>query len=866
MARAGGPPGDPSRDGSGGPYRPATTYPEWQQQFLLRRGHVAAWVALIGNLSFVAVDALTYAAHLSTLLVIRAVVEVALAAGLVALHSRFGQRRPALAAFSLAFSIGLGIAHMTPYVGGFRSTYYAGLNLVFLGFAVLVPVRWRLHVLLQLAVLTYYFTVNALFGPPPAWRAALLDNGVFILWTCIICDLSVLLYERLQRAEFEGRQALEAANANLRELDRLKNEFYANVSHELRTPLTLIVSAFRGLGSAADAGDVHAISQTGLRNASRLLLLINELLDLAKLDSGRAAPSKRVVDLAALVRHVAANFDSSGLGRRVRVEGAEDPLAAQVDPGQLKKVLYNLLSNAFKFSDPETGRVRVSLRASADHAVLEVEDNGIGIPRDQLGRIFERFTQVEGSATRRYEGTGIGLALVRELVDRHGGTVTVHSEVGVGSTFNVTVPRGDVSAGIEEAATDEDHELVDFLQRTVRRGATAAAEDGHPEARSVEGAPLLLIVEDNRDLQSYLRGLLHDSYRVRLADDGVEGLAQARSCKPDLVLTDVMMPRLSGDELLRALRADPELCTTPVIFLTARAGTEARVESLAAGADDYLAKPFHEGELLARVRNLLRASAQKRELAELNRRLEARVEQQMAELVRTGDLRRFLSPEVAESVLAGKLDAANRFARLRITILFADLVGFTSLTDRLEPEEISALLNEFLRETTAAAVAHGGTVDKFIGDAVMVMFGAPREVEVAEQALAAVRTALGIRAAVARLATSCRGRGLPAELGVRIGLNTGYCTVGVFGSELLQSYTAIGTPVNIAARLQAQAPAGGILCALPTYAAVRSQVRATVGRPLSLHGLSDPVEVYEIHGLAAESGRAAAGERGSVPA
>src|SRR6185295_12164476 len=222
-------------------------------------------------------------------------------------------------------------------------------------------------------------------------------------------------------------------------------------------------------------------------------------------------------------------------------------------------------------------------------------------------------------------------------------------------------------------------------------------------------------VEDNPDLRRYVADLLVPNYNVFLAIDGQDGFEKARLYQPDLILSDEMMPRVSGRQLLAELRGDAELGTVPVVFLTARAAAESRIESLDAGADDYLAKPFHEGELLARVRALLRSRAQERELERLNRRLEAKVEEQVGELVRTGELRRFLPTALAEAVMQGQIGQPEQFERRRVTALFADMVGFTALSDRLEPEEVSAVVNDFLREMAAVAVAHGGTVDKFIG-------------------------------------------------------------------------------------------------------------------------------------------------------
>jgi PAS domain S-box-containing protein len=238
------------------------------------------------------------------------------------------------------------------------------------------------------------------------------------------------------------------------------------------------------------------------------------------------------------------------------------------------------------------------------------------------------------------------------------------------------------------------------------------------------------------------------------------------------------------------------------------------------------------------------------ELEQTRRRLEARVDEQMAELVRTGELARFLPNQVAEGLLGGHLHAEEPFQRRRITVLFADMVGFTDLSESLEPEELAEVLNGYLREMTAAVLAHGGSLDNFIGDGVMAVFGAPQERPEAEQAWAAVQAAMEMRARCRQLASSLRERGIPADPDIRVGLNTAHCTVGVFGSEVMRAYKAVGFAVNVAARLQTAADPGSILCGFRTYALVKDRVRAEERGALSVKGALRPVEAWEIVSLA----------------
>jgi adenylate cyclase len=558
-----------------------------------------------------------------------------------------------------------------------------------------------------------------------------------------------------------------------------------------------------------------------------------------------------VADRAGQFRPMA---EARGIELRISLDPQVDGAELYVDREMFDKLLLNLLSNGLKFT--KAGHVEVSTQIYDGTFRLTVTDTGIGIQADQIPFLFDRFRQADGSASREYAGTGIGLAWVKEIAQLHGGDVAVHSEYGKGSTFRVSIPLGKAhlnpSSVLEFA--EEDLELADPQKLLIVTEGAADQEGVDLLNRETEASfdptkATILYAEDNRDMRNHVRDLLKADYNVFLAVDGRDGLEKTRSYKPDLLVVDHMMPHLSGVDLLQQIRADPELSPVPVVFLTARAGTEARIESLAAGADDYLTKPFNEEELRVRVKNLIRARAQELKLAELNCLLQATIEEQMAELMRTGQLKHFLPQAVAEGLLKGKLELDRPCERRRITVLFVDMVSFTDLTDYIEPEEQLILLNEFLREMMAIAVAHSGAVVQITGDALMVLFGAPRACIDVDHAWSAIQAASAMRARAQDLGAHWRRRGVPYRLDVHVGINTGYCTVGVFGSDFLQVYTANGTPVNIAARLEAEAQAGEILCGFSTYALVADRVRAEARPPLLLHGIARPVEAYTILGL-----------------
>ncbi|NYF59761.1 SpoIIE family protein phosphatase [Micromonospora purpureochromogenes] len=389
--------------------------------------------------------------------------------------------------------------------------------------------------------------------------------------------------------------------AALAELDAAKTEFFTDVSHELRTPLTLITGPVQE--SLADQLQPLPPAQRERlevvrRNAGRLRKLVNDMLDFARIEAGRLEAERAATDLAALTAGVAESFAHAmrqgGLDYRVDVRPL--PRTAYVDRDMWEKVVVNLLSNALKYT--LSGAVRLHLHGDDDEITLTVSDTGVGVPADQQELLFRRFHRVRGSGGRSHEGTGIGLALVQELVRLHGGDVGVRSVEGEGSTFTVRLPYGRPTgaARVAPARPAYPQEALSWPAAT-RPGEAEAAGPAHPA-----GAPTVLVVEDNVDLRAFLAGLLAPHYRVVTAVDGRDGLAQARALLPDLVLTDMMMPRLDGFGLLRELRADRHTATVPVIVLSARAGEEAAVEGLRAGADDYLAKPFSSEELLARVR------------------------------------------------------------------------------------------------------------------------------------------------------------------------------------------------------------------------------------------------------------------------
>ncbi len=425
----------------------------------------------------------------------------------------------------------------------------------------------------------------------------------------------------------------------LAELDRAKTAFFSNVSHEFRTPLTLMLGPLEdGVADTTEPLSPRQKARLELvhDNALRLLKLVNALLDFSRLEAGRLKANYAPLELAGFTAELAGMFQSAtdSAGLRLLIDCPPTSERAWVDRDMWEKIVPNLVSNALKFT--LAGQITVRLRGQEKQFVLEVADTGTGIPEAELPRIFERFYRVAGSSGRTHEGTGIGLALVRELVELHAGRVSVESSLGRGTTFRVELPKGFAHLPREAVShTPADpHVSRDSLAHAAEAArwasprAVAGAPPG-PVASPATGPPRahVLVVDDNADLRAYVAGLLSPSYEVSTAPDGLAALLAVRERPPDIVVSDVMMPRLDGLALVRELRGSAATASLPVILLSARAGEEAAIGGLDAGSDDYLVKPFSARELVARVRTHLELARARRafteELERANRELDA---------------------------------------------------------------------------------------------------------------------------------------------------------------------------------------------------------------------------------------------------
>lgn len=544
----------------------------------------------------------------------------------------------------LVFVLCAVISLMLPLSGDSLPRYVMGFAVVVFGAGVIPiwPPRWGLSVLVA-AVL---FAVFVLLGQGSEGLVARdVIGSAFVVATAVGLSVVATFFKYdLVRSDFESKEKLAAvakreAQANrsleaasrelhnalekLKELDRLKSTFFANISHELRTPLTLILAPLSELEDGVQSEETRWHVRVIRRNAERLLGLIDDLLDLSRLDAGGLRLNIAEIDVRTIAAAVYENSHPASISRGIESRLTADASEKKIlgDSHRLEMVLTNLVSNAMKFT-PAGGRIDIRVCDEADGVRIEVEDDGIGIPAEDLPRVFERFFQVGASDRRRGGGVGIGLALAKELVELHGGKITVESEEGDFTLFVVRIPFGrehirpDV---VERRSTAESApsrkrraEDTNGSRETAATGAIPEEPQINVQGRSEEylfggvRRANILLVEDQDEVRDFIGALLRPHYNVEMVVDGIQAIGALRQCPPDLVVSDVMMPEMSGTELCRQIKEDLELKDIPVILLTARVGSEATLEAYAHGADDFVAKPFHPRVLIARIRAQLK--------------------------------------------------------------------------------------------------------------------------------------------------------------------------------------------------------------------------------------------------------------------
>jgi signal transduction histidine kinase len=503
--------------------------------------------------------------------------------------------------------------------------------------------------------------------PSPPHKSDVTNNFYFLILTGIIVAVGNSYHSRLRLREFslrfelgESRRGLEEAHKKLVELDETKTRFFANISHELRTPLTLLLApldAIRAEKWPALDPETRDWLQTMQANGFRLLRLINELLDLVKLESGNMRVKLEPLSLGEFLHGLVSSIQGAARDKHLRAQAKIDPGLSTIlaDRDKLEKILLNLLFNAIKFT-PAGGDVLLEASSRESTLVLKVQDTGMGIKKEELPFIFKRFWQADTSSSRKYQGTGIGLALVKELVGVQSGSVSVESKVGVGTTMTVTLPlllpgaetsppspspsptapaAGSLPAvaiSAEPVPPEVEEKWMTELYRRAELfpSMTQVSEAVRPAqdfSRASRQLPTLLIADDEPDMLRFLKSQLAGRYRIIEAVDGRQALENARQFLPDVLLVDMMMPEIDGLQVCRELQAQTSTQNIPIILLTARADEETKLTALTAGASDFLTKPFSTTELHVRVKNLVDGHLSQRKLARQNQVLEATIEQ-----------------------------------------------------------------------------------------------------------------------------------------------------------------------------------------------------------------------------------------------
>lgn len=627
--------------------------------------------------SFVLLDWLIYPELFGAMLRIRLAVAVVFVGILALTFTPLGRQIRAIGVIS-AILASISIAWMVAISEGAASPYYAGLNLILVVMSVLLPWTLRETALVCAGTIVSYVAACA-------WHSAgvleladdlpiFANNLFFLLATSIIC-MTASHYQSLRRfEEFRLRYELDRQNRQLESLDRQKTEFFANVSHELRTPLTLILAPVQELlGGGTPLADRIASRLAVIRdNGLRLLKLVNDLLDVIRLEEGKERLERKAIDLNAVLRGVADGMTHLADTKDIALEKAipEDALVVRADLRALEKIFVNLVNNAIKFTDAG-GRVRVESSSEGDWALVRVQDTGIGIPREEQDSIFARFHQVDGSTTRRYRGSGLGLALVKELTELMDGSVEVESTPGVGTTMEVRLPLARGTRAEEVSAEIAEEDGIERLHRMAERrgGLTVDGPDldlVSEEAPAAGGRPRVLVVEDEPDMRRYLAEILAEEYQVSTARTGAEGLRMALERAPDLVVLDLMLPEMDGLEVCRRIRQESTLRSQKIMLLTARVDEESKITALEQGADDFLTKPFSSVEVRTRLRNLLATAVLERDLEERNRRLQralADLEAIQAQLIHSEKL------NALGSLAAGLLHEINNPLNYSLTAL-----------------------------------------------------------------------------------------------------------------------------------------------------------------------------------------------------
>jgi len=628
-------------------------YDEYDRTERARLFKIVCWFAIFGMPAGISLDMNVYPAYAPYFLKLRLFSSLMVGIFLILYY------RPWATRFNRFFFIAMlmvpqaAIAWMIFTTEGALSPYYAGLNVVLVAFCLILPWTYQETLTFSCLTLTLYMAACLAHGKF-SMGGLFFNNTYFLILTSTFAVIGSYFTNKLRVREFtnryeldQNRKKLAESNQKLIELDQIKSRFFANISHELRTPLTLMLSPLQALRIQKkhlldeESRDILATIEN---NAMRLLKLINDLLDLAKLESGRMEVKKVPVELEMFLKGLVQSIQGTAKDKGISLTAQIHDSTFQVllDANKFEKIVLNLLFNALKFT-PAGGRVECTVEKEGPQLVVKIKDTGMGISEHNLPFIFDRFWQADSSAQRKYQGTGIGLALVKELTEAMGGTVTAQSQVGVGTTMTVRVPfeaaqgstaspgRTQESAGALSKKVEAQPE-EEWLANLYRRAElfptlTPLSESIRPDNFGESRMPKVLVADDEPDMLRFLKSQLEKHYEVLEAVDGNQAVEKARQYLPDLILLDMMMPEKDGIQACRELKAQVATQSIPVVLLTARADEDTKYSALNAGANDFLTKPFSSTELHVRVKNLIESHQYQRDLARKKSALEMTLEQ-----------------------------------------------------------------------------------------------------------------------------------------------------------------------------------------------------------------------------------------------
>lgn len=573
-------------------------YKEETDRDILGRVRVSCYLTITLFLLFNILDWVIFPQLASLFLYFRIGVAVLHGMILASTWTVFGKRHPVFLGIAVYVSIGWVIVVMCLLSGGHRSPFYAGLNLVIVGYSLLMP--WRIRDAVLTSALIYGGYVGAIFRTEQITDIPIfVSNNFFILCTLTEAIAASFLWQVYRVNQFLDKE-------KLRELDRAKSRFFSNVTHEFRTPLVAFSSTIQMIleGGLQDPGLQKKLLAGSKDALEDMLENVNDLLMKSRSEKGLVDMKWSELEIGEFVERSLSVFETVSRQRKNHLSFTnqlQSPLKIYADRPKLKKILNNLIGNALKFT--ENGTVEVILNKTDTHCVVQVKDTGQGIPKEDLEAIFDPFTQASNNPLRDVHGTGLGLSMVKDFVGLHKGEVKVESELGRGSLFTVTLPLGDAHVDRDKIDTSE---IMEEENKAINLRINSFEDiDLTPFQQHDSGRQHILLVEDDPQVIQVLAYVLKDNYNLSFARDGQEGVEKAKELKPDLVISDIMMPRMNGYELVQAIKSHPDLKRTPVIILTSKADKESTIKGFEEGADEYLSKPFNNREILTRVKGLL---------------------------------------------------------------------------------------------------------------------------------------------------------------------------------------------------------------------------------------------------------------------